>query len=160
MSALKWRHDVTPADIGRVRALCTATGFFTLAEVAMAGELVEARLTEGARSGYDFVLAEETGALVGYACFGAIEGTDSSFDLYWIVVDPARHGGGIGRKVLHQAEAAMRAAGCTRYYAETSSTEKYAPTRRFYSKAGFLEVAHIADFYRAGDGKIIYERVL
>ena len=33
-------------------------------------------------------------------------------------------------------------------------------TRAFYLATGFHEVARIADFYRPGDGKVIYERVL
>ena len=44
--------------------------------------------------------------------------------------------------------------------AETSSTERYAPTRTFYLRSGFREVANIADFYRAGDGKVVYEKRL
>jgi len=63
-----------------------STGFFNAAEVGIAGELVTERLTKGLRSGYHFVLAERGSRLVGYACYGPIDGTQDSFDLYWIAV--------------------------------------------------------------------------
>ena len=157
---LAWRTEVSEADITAVRRLVAATGFFTPAEIAIAAELVEERLLRGDASGYHFVLADGDRRLAGYACFGPIAGTESSFDLFWIAVDPSTQGSGIGRAVLARAEDAMRAMGATRHYAETSSTEPYAPTRAFYERTGFREVACIADFYRPGDGKVIYERVL
>jgi len=160
MVKLSWRRDVVEADIAAIEALVQRTGFFTPAEVRMAGELVEARLTQGIDSGYEFLVGEANGVVAGYTCYGRIEGTESSFDLYWIAVDPTLQGSGIGRQVLQQTEIAMKAEGGSRYYAETSSTDKYAPTRQFYERAGFRQVASIADFYRPGDGKVIYEKLV
>jgi len=158
MVEVAWRREVVEADIAKIEALVERTGFFTAAEVRMAGELVEARIEHGYDSGYEFLIGEVAGAIAGYTCYGAIEGTESSFDLYWIAVDPAHQGAGIGRKILGATEAAIAAEKGTRYYAETSSTDKYQPTRQFYERAGFMEVARIADFYRPGDGKVIYEK--
>ena len=86
-------------DVGRVRSLVTSTGFFSAAEVEIAGELVTERLTKGIRSGYHFVLAERGSDLVAYACYGPIDGTDGSFDLYWIAVSPEEQGKGLGAQV-------------------------------------------------------------
>lgn len=160
MVTISWRREVVDTDIAAIEALVQRTGFFTAAETRMAGELVEARLNQGIESGYEFIVGEVNGVIAGYTCYGQIEGTDSSYDLYWIAVDPTLQGSGIGRQVLGQTEAAMRAGGGSRYYAETSSTDKYAPTRNFYLRAGFREVARIADFYRPGDGKVIYEKLV
>lgn len=158
---LAFRTEVELRDIAGVRDLVAATGFFTPDEIGIAAELVEERLKRGPGSGYEFVLAEDAdGRLAGYACFGHIAGTESSFDLYWIAVDASGQGRGIGRRVLTEAEARMRAMGASRHYAETSSTERYAPTRAFYLRTGFREVARIDDFYRPGDGKVVYERIL
>lgn len=159
-AAFTWRNEVLPADVGAVRDLVAATGFFSDAEVAIAVELVDERLAKTDASGYHFVLAEQGGRLAAYACFGPIAGTLSAFDLYWIAVAPVAQGRGLGRQLLASAEAAMRAMGATRHYAETSSTDRYAPTRAFYEANGFRLVARIDDFYRPGDGKVIYERVL
>ncbi len=157
---IAWRTDITASDPPRVVRLCEATGFFTPDESAMAGRLLETALREGPSAGYDFVVAADGNEIAGYTCFGLIDGTESAYDLFWIVVDPARQGGGLGKQLLKHTEAAIAKAGGTRYYAETSSTDKYEPTRKFYLRAGFKEVANIADFYRPGDGKVIYERVI
>ncbi len=155
-----WRTEITAEDVARVVRVCEATGFFTPDESRLAGELVEAAVEEGPSAGYHFVIADDGDEIAGYTCFGLIDGTESAFDLFWIVVDPNKQGGGIGKQLLKHTEEAIAKAGGTRYYAETSSTDKYEPTRKFYLRAGFREVACIADFYRPGDGKVIYERVL
>ena len=121
---------------------------------------MEERLKRGEASGYNFILADIDGALAGYTCYGPIAGTERAHDLYWIAVEPQRQGGGLGKLLISETETALRGLGATRYFAETSSTERYAPTRNFYLRSGFREVANIADFYRAGDGKVVYEKRL
>ena len=157
---LTWRTDITAADAPRIVKLCQATGYFTPKESSLAGELVETAVDEGPSAGYHFIVAEDGGEMAGYSCFGFIDWTESAYDLYWIVVDPRKQGLGLGKQLVARTDAAIKAAGGSRYYAETSSTDKYQPTRQFYLRAGFREVANIADFYRPGDGKVIYERVL
>jgi ribosomal protein S18 acetylase RimI-like enzyme len=157
---LTWRDEVEPADIASVRRLVEATRFFTSEEVAIAVELVDERLAKGSASGYEFCLAHEGRELLGYACFGRTPGTDHSFDLYWIVVAPASQGSGIGRRILRRTEPLIVGAGGRLLWADTSDTAKYAPTRAFYLRSGFREVARLADFYRPGDGKVIYEKML
>lgn len=154
------RTTVSSADVAAIRTLVERTGFFTDEETAIAAELVEERLKRGEASGYNFIVASIDGVLAGYTCYGPIGGAERAFDLYWIAIDPHRQGSGLGQLLLAETEKALRALGATRYFADTSSTERYAPTRNFYLKSGFHEVASIADFYRAGDGKIIYEKRL
>jgi len=158
--ALEWRSAVMADDVGRVRSLVASTGVFNAAEVEIAGELVTERLTKGIRSGYHFVLAERGSRLVAYACFGPIDGTQDSFDLYWIAVAPEEQGRGLGTHAYTRAEAAMRKAGAKRIYVDTSSSDRYAPTRGFYKRLGFIEQARLPDFYGPGDGKVIYVKAL
>ena len=158
--AVVWRDAVTVDDVSRIRSLVGATGYFFADEIEIAAELVEERLGRGVRSGYEFVLAERDDRLLGYACFGKIDGTEGSFDLYWIAVDPQMHGQGLGRLIMERAEKAMNTMGAISVYADTSSTDKYAPTRAFYVAMGFHEQARLEDFYRKGDGKVIFEKTL
>ncbi len=158
--ALEWRSAVMAHDVGRVRSLVTSTGFFNAAEVEIAADLVTERLTKGIRSGYHFVLAERGSGLVAYACYGPIDGTQGSFDLYWIAVSPEEQGKGLGTQVYLRAETAMRKTGAKRIYADTSSSERYAPTRGFYRRMGFEEDAQLTDFYGPGDGKVIFRKEL
>ncbi len=157
---LEWRSAVMADDLGRVRSLVASTGFFNAAEVEIAGELVQERLVKGIRSGYHFILAERGPALVAYACYGPIEGTQGSFDLYWIAVAPEEQGKGLGPQVFARAEAAMRKAGAKHIYVDTSTSDRYAGTRGFYQRMGFEEEARLPDFYGPGDGKVIYVKAL
>lgn len=157
---LEWRSTVMADDVGRVKSLVASTGFFNAAEVEIAGELVTERLQKGVRSGYHFILAERGSGLVAYACYGMIEGTQGSFDLYWIAVSPEEQRKGLGPQVFARAEAAMRKVGAKRIFADTSSSDRYAPTRGFYQRMGFVEDARLADFYGPGDGKVIYVKSL
>jgi acetoin utilization deacetylase AcuC-like enzyme/GNAT superfamily N-acetyltransferase len=159
-NGLEWRSAVMADDVGRVRVLVASTGFFNAAEVELAADLVTERLTKGIRSGYHFVLAERGAALVGYACYGPIHGTKDSYELFWIAVSPEEQRRGLGVQVYARAEAAMRKAGARAIYADTSSSDRYAPTRGFYQRVGFAEEARIADFYAPGDSKIIYAKPL
>src|SRR3977135_447998 len=78
------RFDVRPSDSNAVRSIVDRTGFFRPDEVDVAVELVDEHLKRGTASGYHFVFAESEGVVVGYACYGPIVCTVSSFDLYWI----------------------------------------------------------------------------
>lgn len=159
-NGLEWRSAVMADDVGRVKSLVASTGFFNAAEVEIAGELVSERLTKGVRSGYHFILAERGSGLVAYACYGPIAGTRTSFDLFWIAVSPEEQRKGLGVQAFNRAEAAMRKAGAEKIYADTSSSDRYAPTRGFYQRMGFEEEARLPDFYGPGDGKIIYVKSL
>ena len=151
------RHEVNSGDRKEVARLAEATGFFHAQEVAVAGELVEERLLKGPVSGYHFLFADDpTGRLLGYVCFGPIPCTGTSFDLYWIIVDPAWQGQGLGKDLLRAAEGEILSLGGTRVYIETSSRDIYQPTRRFYERCGYALVAVLEDFYAPRDDKLIY----
>lgn len=154
------RSTMRPTDIDAVRRLVRATGFFSEEEEAIALELVEQCLLDGDASGYAFLFADRGGTVVGYACHGRIPLTRSSHDLYWIVVDPAMQGVGIGRRLIAAVEASVLAAGGTALYADTSSRPQYAPTRAFYIKAGYESAAELPDFYAPGDGKVVFVKRL
>jgi len=158
--AVTLRQALQEEDVAAIRRLVDATGFFTAEELDIAEELPRERLTRGAASGYEFLLAGEPLELLGYSCYGHIAGTRSSWDLYWIAVDPAAQGQGLGRRLLRETETRIHTAGGTAVYVETSSRDQYAATRTFYEHNGYRLVARLADFYAPGDAKCIYRRDL
>ncbi len=157
---LRFRTEVRPEDAAAVRRLVAATGFFHDDEVGVAQELVDERLSKGEASEYFFVFAERAGAVVGYSCFGPVPCTRTSYDLYWIAVDPAAQGGGVGRVLLRETEEEVRRRGGTRLYAETSGRPQYAATRGFYERTGFDQAEVLDDFYDLGDARVTYCKVL
>jgi ribosomal protein S18 acetylase RimI-like enzyme len=157
---LQFRTIPTPEDIEHVRSIVVSTGFFYDFEVPVAVELVADGVAEGARSGYHFIFVEVEGRTVAYSCYGHIAGTDAGFDLYWIATHNDMRGSGIGRILLEETHKRAKEMGARYIIAETSSLEKYLPTRLFYEKNGYTKDAFIADYYQPGDGKVIYVKRL
>ena len=154
------RDTVLASDVDAVRRITAATGFFRADEIDVAVELVRERLDRGPVSGYEFLFSQRGSDVTGYACYGPIACTLSSWDLYWIAVDPGTQGLGVGTALLAQTERRIGARGGGRVYVETSSRAGYDPTRRFYESRGYRREAVLQDFYAPGDGKVIYVKSL
>lgn len=154
------REQLRPSDRAPLAALLEATGFFNPEELSVALELVDDRLAHGPGSHYRFLVAEESGTVLGYACWGPIPGTALSVDLYWIAVGPAAQGKGVGRALLQASEAQIAREGRSRVYVETASRAQYTPTRGFYLACGYHVAAELDDFYAPGDGKVMFLKVL
>lgn len=152
----RFRYEARRSDSADIRGLVEKTGFFHSFEVAVAVELVEERLAKGKDSGYEFIFLEENNHLLGYACYGPIPCTQSSFDIYWIAVDPKKQGSGLGRRIMTEAERLIRLAGGSQIYIETSQRPQYASTRAFYESCGYRVASVLSDYYAVGDGKVVY----
>lgn len=155
-----WRDEVRPEDRAIVRGLCESTGYFSAEEVDVAAELVEVRLTKGVASGYHFLFAQPGDTTLGFACYGPIAGTESSWDLYWIAVEEKKRGQGLGRKLQGEVERRALLLGGKRLYVWTSSREQYLPTRKFYERLGYNHEATLRDYYKPGEHLVIYVKHL
>jgi len=151
-----FRTQPKPEDIQSVKSIVESTGFFHDHEVDVAVELLVDRIEEGEKSHYQFLFADIDGKTAGYACYGPIGCTKTSFDLYWLATDHHRRGKGIGKRILDEMYKLIKANGGTSVYAETSEKEQYAPTRKFYENNGYFKEAVLKDFYDIGDSKAIY----
>lgn len=150
----------TAADRDRLAAILSGTGRFTERELGWAMELVDAALL-GRSEEYEVrVLEEEEGIPLGFALFGLTPRTDDVYDLYWLAVDRARQGTGLGQALLQFVESELRARGARMLLIETSSKLTYAPTVRFYEAAGYREISKIKDFYRIEDDKLVFSKNL
>lgn len=147
-------------DRGALEEILRRTDNFRPDEVDVALELIDSALTDTGPDRYRVIVARDSERVWGYVCFGRTPMTDHTWDLYWIVVDPAGRGRGIGRELCAALETEVRAEGGITVRLETSSQESYGGTHRFYDALGFAIVGRIADFYRVGDDLLTYTRRL
>lgn len=117
-------------------------------------------LTEAARQGpdgdYHVTVAEHAGRPIGWACRGLVPLTDATYDLYWIAVDPDYRSLGLGQKLVRHIQQQLHSIGGRWLLAETSAAPEYDKTRQFYLRSGFELLSSIPDFYRGGDGRLIF----
>jgi ribosomal protein S18 acetylase RimI-like enzyme len=168
--------DMSAKDRLRVRAILDATRVFREQEIDVAIELFDSvfgspvgvdaafrgtTVTPPANSDYFFLGAftpEEE--LAGFACYGPTPGTDRTYDLYWIAVDPAAQGSGSGTILLNEVERRLQGLNARMLVVETSSRSDYGNTRRFYIRRGYVEAARARDFYAPADDRITYTKRL
>jgi ribosomal protein S18 acetylase RimI-like enzyme len=152
-----------PHDRERIAELLVSTKVFSREEVAVALELFDLGVTEQSSVGaddaqvpdYEFTGAFDGERVLGYACAGATPATDGTFDLYWLAVDPAAQGKGVGRALVREVERDLRSRGARLLLVETSSRPDYENTRAFYARCGYTEAARIRDFYAPADDRIM-----
>ena len=145
---------------GPVEALLRATAVFREDEIAVALEVLDSYL---ARPGQDYTAVgafNPGGDLLGYSVVGPTPCTLGTWDLYWIAVSPGIQGKGVGTTLLQEVEGRLTRSNARQLIIETSSRPPYDPTRAFYLKRGYREVARVPDFYEAGDHRVIYAKSL
>ncbi len=158
MSAVR---RIERGDREAIRALVEGTGAFKPHEVDVAMELVDVALTDPKQDDYHpYVVVEDDGTVVAYACFGKNPMTRHTWDLYWIATRKDRMGKGYGRKMVAFVLEQVRARGGRLLVIETSSKESYGTTRVFYEKIGCTLAARLPGYYDEGDDKLIYLKTL
>lgn len=144
------------SDLPTLERILVATNAFTPAEVVVAMELLEIVNNQPEQCDYEVSVAEVLGQVAGYVLFGPVPATEGNFDLYWIAVDPAAQGTGVGQHLLEHVEEAARSRNGRMVCLETSSQGGYDRTRSFYEKAGYVLESRIRDFYKPGDDRLTY----
>lgn len=147
------------ADRERIHEILAATARFTRREIGWAMELVDVVLSNPEKREYEAHVLDD-GGVQGYVLFGPTPKAEGVFDLYWIAVDPKRQGQGLGQLLLRFVENEVRRQSGRMLLIETSSKRSYAPTVRFYQRAGYREISRIKDFYRIEDDKVVFSKTL
>lgn len=152
---------LVPSDRSRVEAMTRAVGLFWDWEITVALEVFDegtgANPAGRVDPDYETAGVEVDGALMGWAVWGPTPEKPGTFDLYWIVIDAAAQGQGLGTVLL--AEMDRRIEGrAARVLVETSGRPDYAKTRAFYERHGYSQVAQVPDHFAPGDDLVRYAR--
>ena len=137
------------------------TGLFTKEEERVATEVIDVCINKPGQQDYVIVVIEnEQGAIAGYMCYGPTPMAEGVVDLYWMAVHPGKHRQGYGKALIQWLKNAVQKNKGRLIVIETSSRDKYATTRNFYQRLGYVENARIRDFYHLGDDLLIYCKYL
>ena len=151
------------ADRQRIQDILVSTARFTRQEIGWALDLVDLSFAHPEKGEYVVAVLEEPDSgpnrqVQGYVLYGPTPMAEGVFDLYWIAVDPRQQGQGFGQLLLRFVENEVRRQAGRMLLIETSSKRSYAPTIRFYQRAGYREISRIKDFYRIEDDKVVFSK--
>lgn len=86
--------------------------------------------------------------------------TSGTWNLLMLWTKEGYSGQGHGTALVTDVEHALNQRGARLLIVETSQLPAFAPARAFYDRCGFKREAEIADFFAAGDNKVIYTKPL
>lgn len=156
-------HIVLPAvsaDGPAIRGILNSNSAFSTEERDCVGELWVDYLKNRIHSPYRFCVCRPqiSNQVIGFACYGKHALTQSTYDLYWIAVDPMFQRTGIGSDLLIFVEDQISTLEGRLLLIETSSTPVYASARKFYKSHHYHQSAQLTNFYAPGDHLIIYSK--
>jgi ribosomal protein S18 acetylase RimI-like enzyme len=150
-----------PSETETLVQLSRRTGLFTPSEAdALLRSTLDA-LHDGTLIGPHLVrviAGEADDHPLGWAYAAESTTAPGVWDVWWIGVDPAAHGRGVGTELLDSLEREMRAAKARVVVIETSDGAGLARARRFYPSRGYVERGRIPDFYAPGEAKVIFSK--
>lgn len=115
---------------------------------------------DGGCKGGAWIVDEANDELNAVAFYEPRDATDRVWYLTMIAVSPRVQGRGRGAAMLDWIEDELRRKDQRLLLVETSSTAQYDRARAFYAKAGYAEVARVADYFEDGDDMVLLRKDL
>jgi ribosomal protein S18 acetylase RimI-like enzyme len=147
-------------DRSDLKKILLSTQLFYPYEIDVAIDLLDDQIKWKEESIFSFIFVDRNRECVGYVCYGPILTTDNRYDMYWIAVRKDLQGRGIGKILIDETEKRVSARNGRHIYVETSSRKDYEPTRAFYRRNGYVEVARVPHYYKDDDDMIILMKTL
>ena len=153
----------TTNDASAVKTIAVESGLFAPDDMGDFDEMLSGYF-DGTLADHSWVVLETAErTVVGAAYYAPEPFSDRMWNLYFIAVLPAHQAGGTGGALISHVEDALRRRGdevARVLIVETSSLERFAPTREFYRKHGYDQEARIREFYGPGDHKVVFWKML
>lgn len=149
-------------DTSQIMLIAERTGVFSREEQGVLQELLDVYLHPGPNDAYEFVVYRDapSNSVAGFGCYGPIPMADRIWDMYWLGVDPAHQGKGIGNIIMKTVEEDLAKRGARAIYLETSDSDHYRAARNLYERRAYERIAHFQDYYAVGEGKVIFKKNL
>jgi ribosomal protein S18 acetylase RimI-like enzyme len=151
-------RPTVPGDTPVLVALAEETAVFKPFEIVALREVLDDYHKTMHEHGHRSITFEQSGQIAGFAYYAPAAMTDRGWYLYWIAVSKQLHAQGIGGTLLRHAEDDIQRKDGRILLIETSSLPHYEPTRRFYKKHGYDELAVLGDFYADGDDMVVFRK--
>lgn len=105
-----------------------------------------------------WIVFTEADNVTGTAYYATEQFAHGTWNVYFIAVGPDKQRNGIGSALMRYIEESLTNQGERVLIVETSSLLKNA--RNFYLHQGYEQEACIREFYKAGDDKIVFRKLL
>ncbi|WP_298959908.1 GNAT family N-acetyltransferase [uncultured Roseibium sp.] len=145
----------TKDDIPALQLILDQTGLFPS---EMLPEMLDPSLTETSEAFW--LTCHANGKAMGFCFVVPEELAEGTWNMLALAVHPDLQGKGFGTALVRAAESHLRDNSQRILIVETSGTEGFAPTRKFYVQNGYEEEARIRDFWAPGDDKMIFRKAL
>ncbi len=152
-------RSAKPDDTEAIMNVAEAIGLFEGEELEELGGMLGGYFEDSLGEGHSWIVCDDNG-VVGVAYFAPEQYANGTWNLYFIAVDPKSQGKGYGSAMINHVEKTLAEKGQRLLLVETSGLPNFESTRKFYRKQGYEEEARIREFYKAGDDKIIFRKVL
>ena len=100
------------------------------------------------------------GTAVGFCYTVAEDLTDGTWNMRALAVHPKFQGQRFGATLVRATEQHLKRAGQRILIVDTSGTQDFALTRKFYAQNGYDQEARIRDFWAEGDDKVTFRKAL
>jgi ribosomal protein S18 acetylase RimI-like enzyme len=143
-------------DLPALMVVLDETGLFPS---DMLPDMLSGFLSDGESE--DLWLTAEVGQKAVGFCYAVPEKlADGTWNMLAIAVLPSQQGGGLGSAITLKLEDTLRERGGRILIADTSGTEQFMRTRKFYTNCGYREESRIRDFWATGDDKVTFRKAL
>jgi ribosomal protein S18 acetylase RimI-like enzyme len=150
-------RETQARDTDAILAIVEDCGQFDADSIAHVRSTLEQHLAGD--SGALWLTADD-GEPVGVAYCAPEVVASGTWNLLMLWTRQDRHGRGHGAALVRRVEEQLRQRSARLLIVETSGLAAFAPARAFYAKCGFLHEAQIANFFSAGDDKLILTKSL
>lgn len=151
-------RDITFNDIPDLEELARAIDLFEPHELEMFSHMLHDHFNT--RQDNQHWIIDDDNTPLGAAYYAPEPFSKGVWNLYFIGVHPQYQGYGRGSALLTYIEQSLMERGERLLLVETSGMERFEQVREFYRKNDYDEEARIRDFYKPGDDKIVFRKVL